>query len=180
MASTKPSAVAIEPKGIVTVLPEFAPKGLFPSLVREIPFEYIKFGSKGTILPRKVARFAYSDIHTDLSRLPTLDRIITLFCTDFGVDPCRLSFWFNLYEDGNHYTPYHKDSYECTVYTISFGGTREFLSKDEEGHVTKYTLSDGDLMLFDEEWNASHTHSVPKRKHQNDPRISMVIFVQDL
>lgn len=176
MSFLKPS-ISDKPKGEITVLPEFAPKGLFSSLVKEIPFEFVKWGSRGSVLPRKVAQFRYLDIRSDLSRMPTLDTIITIFCTEFAVDPRRLSFWFNLYEDGNHYTPYHKDSYECTVYTISFGGTREFLSKDEEGHVTKYKLNDGDLMIFDKEWNAKHTHSVPKRKHQNDPRISMVIFV---
>lgn len=183
--SSLPSSATAEEKnpvstvGTVAVIPEFVPKGLFPSLVKEIPFQSASWGSRGRVLPRKVAQFTYDEVHRILDRLPALESVITLFCTQFAIDPHRLAFWFNLYEDGNHYTPYHRDSYDCTVYTISFGGTRTFLSKDSEGKVTDYTLNDGDLMLFDEVWNAAHTHSVPKRKNQNDPRISMVIFVQD-
>jgi hypothetical protein len=165
-------------KGEVAVLPAFAPTGLFPSLVKEIPFETVKWGSAGRTLPRKVAQFTYDEIHRDLSSVPSLDSVITLFCTQFNVNPHKLAFWFNLYEDGNHYTPYHRDSYGCNVYTLSFGGPRDFLSKDKEGNVKRYTLKDGDLMMFDETWNYAHTHSVPKSKTQNAPRISMVIFIQ--
>jgi alkylated DNA repair dioxygenase AlkB len=165
-----------------TVLPAFAPEGLFSSLVNEIPFQSVKWGSRGRVLPRKVARFAYDEIANDLHRMPVLENVINLFCTQVGVDPSRLAFWFNLYEDGNHYTPYHRDSYGCTVYTISFGGSREFLAKnDADGRVERYTLNDGDLMIFDEEWDRTHMHSVPKTKNAayQVPRISMVIFVED-
>jgi hypothetical protein len=165
--------------GDVVVVPSFVSTGLFPSLVKEIPFETAKWGSRGRTLPRKVAQFTYSEIHHDLSSMPSLENVIHVFCSHFDIDPCKLAFWFNLYEDGNHYTPYHRDSYGCTVHTISFGGSRDFLSKDDDGKVQKYTLNDGDLMIFDEVWNSTHTHSVPKRKNQNAPRISMVIFIQD-
>jgi alkylated DNA repair dioxygenase AlkB len=152
-----------------------------PTLREEIPFQSVKWGNRGRELPRKVARFSYEDIAADLDHMPALENVITLFCTQVGVDPSRLAFWFNLYEDGNHYTPYHRDSYGCTVYTISFGGSRDFLAKDVAGQVERYTLNDGDLMIFDEEWDNSHMHSVPKTKKagQQAARISMVIFVQD-
>ena len=161
------------------VIPGFASQGLFPSLLREIPFQSVKWGSTGRLLPRKVARFTYDEICSELIHMPTLDSIIISFCTQIGVEPHKLSFWFNLYENGKHYTPYHRDSYGCSVYTISFGGSRNFLAKDESGSVEKYILNDGDLMVFDKEWDRTHTHSVPKSDRQNDPRISMVIFVQD-
>jgi hypothetical protein len=162
-----------------TVLPAFAPAGLFPLLVKEIPFQTVKWGSRGRVLPRKVARFTYDEIQENLAQMPTLENIIMLFCTHLGISPHRLAFWFNLYEDGKHYTPYHRDSYGCTVYTISFGGSRDFLAKDNDGHVERYTLNDGDIMIFDEAWDAAHTHSVPKSTKQQDARISMVIFVED-
>lgn len=162
-----------------TVLPTFAPTGLFSALREEIPFQSAKWGARGRLLPRKVAQFSYDEIAGDLHRLPTLETVIDLFCTQVGVDPRRLAFWFNLYEDGKHYTPYHRDSYGCTVYTISFGGSRDFLAKDDAGAVERYRLNDGDLMVFDEAWDRTHMHSVPKSTTQQDPRISMVIFVQD-
>jgi hypothetical protein len=166
-------------KGEISVIPGFIPTGYYCSLVEEIEFQSVKWGSAGRVLPRKVAQFTYNEIYQNLVFMPNLDAVIMLFCTQMDIDPRRLSFWFNLYEDGNHYTPYHRDSYGCKVYTISFGGTRDFLSKDNDGNTKKYTLNDGDLMIFDEEWNEAHTHSVPKSKTQNAPRISMVIFIQD-
>lgn len=162
------------------VLPGFSPLGLFSSLRNEIPFQSVKWGSRGHVLPRKIAQFTYEEIMDDLEQMPTLETIINLFCTQVGVNPSRLAFWFNLYEDGKHYTPYHRDSYGCTVYTISFGGSRTFLAKDEGGQVERYILNDGDLMIFDEEWDRTHTHSVPKSTTQQEPRISMVIFVKDV
>lgn len=162
-----------------TVIPSFAPNGLFASLKEEIPFQSVKWGSREHLLPRKIAQFSYEEIQTELSQMPSLQNVIELFCTQIDVDPKNLSFWFNLYEDGKHYTPYHRDSYGCTVYTISFGGSRDFLSKDEGGRVERYKLNDGDLMIFDEEWDRTHMHSVPKSTTQQDPRISMVIFIQD-
>ncbi len=88
-----------------------------------------------------------------------------------------LGVFANYYKDGDHYAPYHKDSYGSNALTISFGGAREFLVKDEEGKVEKYLLENGDVCYFNSQFNDTHKHSVPIRKKMNDPRISLLFFV---
>lgn len=87
--------------------------------------------------------------------------------------------FLNLYKDGDDYAPYHRDSYGGNgVFTVSVGGKREFLTKnDKTGKITKYMLEDGDLFFFNSEFNKQHKHSIPKRKKLNNPRISIVFFV---
>ena len=86
----------------------------------------------------------------------------------------------NLYNSGDDYAPYHKDSYENIngVFMVSIGGSREFLTKnDETNKITKYLLEDGDLLFFNNHFNNIHKHSIPKRKKMNDKRISVVYYV---
>jgi len=86
----------------------------------------------------------------------------------------------NHYENGNHYAPYHKDTYGegKGVFTVSIGGTRMFYTKnDKTGLVAKHKLEDGDLFYFNSQFNDKHKHSIPKLKTYNDPRISIVFFV---
>lgn len=163
--------MAVQPN--VYIIPNFVEKGLHSKLVQEIPFREVVWGDTGRKLPRLVA----SIFPVDERRQPTLAKLQNILCAQFGIDPNSSNIWCNLYRTGADYTPYHADNYHCTVCTISIGGTRDFLAKNNAtGQTTKYTLNDGDLMVFNEQWNALNKHSVPKRANQNDPRISLVFF----
>lgn len=89
--------------------------------------------------------------------------------------------FFNLYRDGNDYTPYHKDSYGATVITVSYGRSRDFYMKnDVTKEVTQWKLRSGDIFVFDEEDNDIHKHSIPQRKRISSSRISLVFFCHEI
>jgi len=84
----------------------------------------------------------------------------------------------NLYKNGQDYCPYHKDMYRTHIFTLSLGQTRDFLVKpDQKGtKSTKYTLNSGDLYFMHNDIHNTHKHSIPKRKHVEGTRISIVFF----
>lgn len=90
---------------------------------------------------------------------------------------CR-GIFLNKYTDGDSYCPYHKDQYNCDVYTISLGEHRNLLiKKDERGAKSeKLELNSGDLYILPKILNDTHVHSVPKTKKTKDVRISVVFF----
>ena len=84
----------------------------------------------------------------------------------------------NLYRTGEDYCPYHRDQYDCDVWTLSLGDTRDFLVK-KDGTGTKadtYTLKSGDLYFMDQRLHKTHRHSIPVRKGRKGSRISLVFF----
>ena len=81
----------------------------------------------------------------------------------------------NLYENGKHHAPYHRDSYGTNVITLCFGETRIMENKDKNDVVTKYDLEDGDLVFFTQDWNSKNLHSIKKDSSKN-ARISIVFF----
>lgn len=86
--------------------------------------------------------------------------------------------FLNWYKDGNDYCPYHSDRYGTNVYTISLGGTRDLLIK-QNGRGTraeKFTLKSGDLYFMSNKMQSTHKHSIPKRKKVNSERMSVVFF----
>jgi len=93
---------------------------------------------------------------------------------------CSISSAFlNKYITEEDYCKYHQDTYQDVniIFIISLGGARKFYTKhNETGEVIKYDFEDGDLMIFNDEFNKNHKHSVPKLKKYKDPRISIVMF----
>lgn len=88
--------------------------------------------------------------------------------------------FFNLYNDGHDYCPYHRDMYGTDVYTISLGATRDLLVKPDGAGSKgiKFTLQSGDMYHMDELLHKDHKHSIPKRKGIAEPRISIVFFTR--
>jgi len=101
-----------------------------------------------------------------------------------GYQPKCYGIWCNYYPDGSNYTPPHQDQYvlpngqPAHVITVSFGATRDCIIEPlvkGSGEKVKYTLKDGDIFYFSPEHDATHKHSIPKRKNAG-PRISIVFF----
>lgn len=137
-------------------------------LVRsEVQFHYHHF------CKRNVARIDEDQFHA----YPVLSQLKQHIESTYGVQ--STGAFVNWYQNGDHYAPYHRDSYGGTgVFTVSLGGARMMCTKaDDSGKVDKYLLEDGDLFFFNTEFNRSHKHSIPKLKSYQSPRISIVLFV---
>lgn len=158
-SSSKQNEVFFIEKGKVAI------EGIMDILLQDLNFEYVPF------FKRKVCRIDQKDLESS----SVIRDMIDMIRKDYNMK--TLGVFANYYEDGNQYAPYHKDSYETSALTISFGGSREFLVKDEEGKVTKHLLENGDVCFFNNVFNDNHKHSVPIRKKMNDPRISLLFFV---
>lgn len=90
----------------------------------------------------------------------------------------RKQCFMNFYMNGDNYCPYHADAYGMDTYTLSLGGTRDFLMKSNQPgtKADKYTLRSGDLYFMSKSIHLTHKHSVPKRKNQIEQRISILFF----
>lgn len=147
--------------------------GLIDELADEIPFQKMKWRA-GRELPRKVYRIESAE---EMMRYPSLVTVMKSFEESLGR---RVNgVWMNLYENGKDWCPYHKDSYGCDVASFSSGVPRTFATKnDKTGEVKKYTLSDGDILFFDEQFNTTHKHAVPATTKVQDKRVSVVAFLE--
>ena len=145
----------------------------FAILLEKIPWTTMQWKA-GRKLPRKI--FSYPA--GNKGEIPILDSLIKLIENKYKTNV--LSIWMNLYENGDHWTPPHKDTYGTDVYTLSFGATRHFwLQHDSTGDKLEYELANGDLFYFNEETNSQYKHCIPKTKKDVGPRISVVFFVND-
>ena len=87
--------------------------------------------------------------------------------------------FLNWYKNGQDYCPYHSDKYNCDVFTISLGQTRDLLIKyNGPGKAEKFTLNSGDLYYMSNEMQLTHKHSIPIRKNVIGDRISIVFFAR--
>jgi alkylated DNA repair dioxygenase AlkB len=88
------------------------------------------------------------------------------------------SIFFNLYENGQKKTPYHKDSYNKDVFTLSLGSTRKFrIKNDLTGKSTGFDLKDGDSFYFTQKFNKEYKHAIMPTKKNVGQRISIVFFI---
>lgn len=145
---------------------------IIDTLYKNVPWKQVTWGRTGRPLPRKVCS-TYPD--NLIQFIPELVEPITSISESYGKIQ---SVWMNLYETGSDYCPYHRDNYNCNVATLSFGGTREFRIKDSNGRETKFTLENGDLFVFDQEFNNEYQHSIVKTTKQCQPRVSLVFFCE--
>lgn len=114
----------------------------------------------------------------DSLSFPILTRIVTQAISQLKLGEPK-SLWLNLYRNGDNYAPWHQDSYGGKVAIVSIGGARLFKTRplaDLDEEVETYNFGDGDLIFFNESWNSTHQHSVPKTKKKVSSRISIVIF----
>lgn len=155
------------PQHVKKFYPETEAGSLLRRLLTEVPWTEKTWGN-GRKLPRKVYSYA------EIGRIGVLDLLIAKIESTYGTHV--QSVWCNLYQTGKDWTPPHKDSYGCSVYTLSFGVTRDFwICHDKTKKKTVYPLSSGDLFYFDEETNRNHTHCLPK-SDSIGPRVSIVFF----
>lgn len=156
-------------------LPRVFDVNMLPILQERIPWRTVTWGPTNRPLPRLVSQM---DISTLIDLVPELVEAISLIQSKYG----NISgVWGNKYDNGSHWCPHHRDSYDCIVATLSFGADRQFLIKDKVGKETSFTLSNGDIFVFDQAFNKDHTHSIPKITPKSvadrvGPRISLVFF----
>lgn len=143
--------------------------GLVDELSDDVPFHKVQWKA-GRDLPRKVYRVDSGAVDD----IPSVGRVVRVIEESVGRNVASL--WLNLYEGGDHWCPYHRDSYGCDVVTFSSGASRTFLTRTKGGQVEKRVLSDGDLLFFDQEFDDAHLHSVPKEKVDGN-RVSVVAFM---
>lgn len=97
---------------------------LIDTMINNITWKECEWGKTGRKLPRLVQSM---DISTLLNLVPELAEITTFIQENYGNIS---SVWMNLYRLGTDYCPYHRDSYNCTVVTLSIGGIPEnFVSR---------------------------------------------------
>lgn len=125
---------------------------------------------RGKYLPRMIYRSGDAEREPDV-----LEELQQIFEDMFR---CTVSGIFcNFYESGAEWCPPHQDSYGNHVFTLSLGGTRDFVCENiATKEKTKYTLQSGDIFYFNQEFNSKNKHSIPKTKKQVQPRISVVFF----
>lgn len=147
---------------------------LVGTLIERIPWKEVTWKT-GRKLPRLVQSM---DVDTLITLVPEIVEVVSFIRDNYGKIE---NVWMNQYRNGSDWCPYHKDSYNCKVITLSLGSTRTFMTKEDvTGRETSHVLKNGDLFVFDEEFNKSHQHSIPKhtRTHSTaiSPRVSLVFF----
>lgn len=145
-------------------------QGFFSMCKALIPFSTMKWG-RGN-LPRLVYRYDEEDEVIEPLEILKIEiqakfnrKITGVFC--------------NYYADGAHYTPPHKDSYGCDIFTLSLGESRQCVFEhDLTREKIVYDLHSGDLLYFTEILNAQYKHSIPKTTKKLNERISLVFFCE--
>lgn len=144
----------------------------FDELLNNIPWEKMEW-RRGKYLPRLVYRY---DRDLDRKSIDVLEEL--KFLLEEVLETDIHGVWCNLYSTGEMYTPWHQDSYDTHVYTLSFGATRKFSVRKRGDAKTRvdYSLGSGDLFYFSPEFNSGHEHTVPKTTRVKEPRVSIVFF----
>lgn len=156
--------------------PELAgPNGYFTQrLINEIKWETVVWQRTNRPLPRKVFGCG-ADVYTAPEIVLELLEIVKNKY-NVNISGCFL----NLYEHKDHWLPFHKDSYNCDIYSLSFGATRKFLFQNTTSKETvEYILSGGDMIYFPEEVNKNWKHGIMKDKNDVGPRVNITIFVRN-
>jgi alkylated DNA repair dioxygenase AlkB len=105
-----------------------------------------------------------------------LVRLLTWVCNDSGKKYEQMII--NWYRDGNDYIGSHSDSEiglvpQSTIYSITFGGTRDFVIKAKDGtYRTVLALKENTILKMGGSMQQYFKHEVPKRKSAL-PRINV-------
>lgn len=140
-----------------------------------IPWQEVIWGRTG----RKLPRLTYKPSIPELFELiPEMTEVIATLCNNLQRPSIKLhGCWLNYYRNGHDYTPFHRDSYDADIVLISFGATRTFAIKDNNGTATGLPLNNGDVLIFDKEFDANHKHALLKETKVTEPRVSIVLFI---
>ena len=150
----------------------------FKRLYDELPWQEM-FWRPSKPLPRLV--FRYGEAERSMKKYETLE-FLRIYVEEV-LETKVSGIWCNLYRTGDDYTPYHQDSYNSNVFTLSLGETRKFSARLKRprgtplGFRTDYSLKNGDAFYFTTDFNSNHEHTVPKSRKNNGPRISIVFFI---
>jgi hypothetical protein len=157
--------------------------------IEQIPFALLQW-MPGRKLPRLVYRYdtdfilaasiaANGSFETPegYRHIPVLDVLIQQIESSTGKE--IRGVFCNLYRNGNDYTPAHRDSYGCDIFTLSLGVSRTCIFEPTSpfGYRQEYQLNNGDLLFFNQTANGLYKHSIPKDT-STEPRVSLVFFVQ--
>lgn len=93
---------------------------------------------------------------------------------EFFPNACLLNF----YRNGSDYIGWHSDKEvegpDYEVVTVSLGGERDIIFRNKESKEKRcYALKAGDACLMAGDTQKFWMHTIPKRKKQNEPRISL-------
>ena len=118
----------------------------------------------------------------DGKEIPILDELkltVEQLMPKLGIDGKEVvAMFLNRFKTGKDRIPYHKDSYDSDVLTLSLGATRRFrIQKDSTKKSIGFDLSDGDFFYFTKEFNNNYKHSVTPTKKSVGERISVVFFL---
>ncbi len=133
---------------------------------------------------RKVAFYGDENIEYTYSRI----KMSTRFWTDelkMLNDRLKLDYdlifntaLVNYYRDGRDHMSWHRDDepelgINPLIASISFGASRDFFFRHDEGEKVKLTLENGDLLLMLGETQHHWKHALPKRLKINEPRMNI-------
>lgn len=137
---------------------------IFGRLRADIPWEYVNY------FKRKVNRYD--------GGLGYLNALLARISREFGRN--ILGAFLNFYETGNDYAPYHADKYGTDCVLLSFGEPRILRYKHNTSKETKdFILGSGDILFLPEETNKNWKHSLLKRTRLQNPRISILVFLEN-
>lgn len=148
---------------------------LMDCCIREIPW-----GKKRWSLFYTLPQLAY--YYTTEERrnrpMPICEELISVI--ERGFNTTCSEMWCNLFQDGNHHIEWHQDQYGEQCFVLSFGASRAIDWRDKK---TKQMLpptmtKHGDLYYFNQQWDKTHEHRVPKDENCKTTRLSFVVFTQ--
>lgn len=114
--------------------------------------------------------------HYDLS-LEELNELIVIISNTYSRK--IMGVFCNFYADGNEYAPYHADKYNCDTCLVSLGVERTLRFKNNDTKLnTDFILKNGDLLFMPDDINNNYKHSLLKRTKINEPRISLLFFLE--
>lgn len=144
-------------------IPNFCDEpNLYNELLHTIPFEYEH------MFKRNVCHYN--------GESQKLNDIIIQIQQIFEREVCGA--FLNLYNDGNHYAPYHSDKYGKDTILLSVGTTRILRFKENNTKVnTDFELNSGDILFVHDNINNNYKHSLLARKNITDGRISVLFFL---
>ena len=85
--------------------------------------------------------------------------------------------WCNLFKSGDQHIEWHQDKYGNDCFVLSLGATRPVDWCDlDESNFWRMVVKHGDLYYFNQEWDSTHQHSVPRDADCKEYRYSFVVF----
>lgn len=154
---------------------KYLPQSIDQNISKYIFNKLIRLQWKNFMNLRKVYHYIPNQ---DIELMNEISSIGTELLKKYGLNKNIKSMFFNLYEDGQKKTPYHKDFYNADVFTLSLGSTRKFrIKNDKTKQSIGFDLKDGDSFYFTQKFNKEYKHAIMPTKKSMGKRISIVFFI---